>query len=178
VLRFSNYRTHYHIYNTKVIRRHCNDINNNNIGDTSNTDKEKLNHHSASLHQNEFLTLHDEENDINDMSDTIIDDELVNIDLLGENENDQQLLVIHKMINEDLQRDKTVLSPVEIFQSLYKDLKQRKKQNSSSDSVDNNDGPTRSPVLSSEEMLSRIYTDAQRPDPFDDVSYDNTIVSS
>jgi len=23
-------------------------------------------------------------------------------------------------------------------------------------------------VLSSEEMLSRIYTDAQRPDPFDD----------
>jgi hypothetical protein len=115
-----------------------------------------------------------EENDTdsNDISDTIIDDELVNIDLLGENENDQQLLVIQNMINEDLKKDQTVLSPLEIFQSLYRDLKQRNRQNSSSSSSNdyNNDASTRSsPVLSSEEMLSRIYTDAQRPDPFDDV---------
>jgi hypothetical protein len=104
----------------------------------------------------------DNDTDSNDISDTIIDDELVNIDLLGENENDQQLLVIQNMINEDLKKDQTVLSPLEIFQSLYRDLKQRNRQN--------NDASTRSsPVLSSEEMLSRIYTDAQRPDPFDDV---------
>lgn len=168
VLRFSSYRSHHHhhhSYTTKDTRRYC---TLNSDGDASTDDT--LNHHNnSSLNSNIFIRLNsadddveDNDTDSNDISDTIIDDELVNIDLLGENENDQQLLVIQNMINEDLKKDQTVLSPLEIFQSLYRDLKQRNRQN--------NDASTRSsPVLSSEEMLSRIYTDAQRPDPFDDV---------
>jgi len=169
VLRFSSYRSHHnhhhhHSYTTKDTRICC---SLNSDGDASTDDI--LNHHNnSSLNSNIFIRLdtadddvEDNDNDSNDISDTIIDDELVNIDLLGENENDQQLLVIQNMINEDLKKDQTVLSPLEIFQSLYRDLKQRNRQN--------NDASTRSsPVLSSEEMLSRIYTDAQRPDPFDD----------
>ena len=180
VLRFSSYRSHHHhhSYTTKDTRRYC---TSNSDGDASTDDI--LNHHNnSSLNSNMFIRLDTADDDVeendtdsNDISDTIIDDELVNIDLLGENENDQQLLVIQSMINEDLKKDQTVLSPLEIFQSLYRDLKQRNRQNSSSSSSSssnecNNDASTRSsPVLSSEEMLSRIYTDAQRPDPFDDV---------
>lgn len=184
VLRFGYYRSHHHhSYTTKdtTFRRDCANVayddNGNDISNTervASNDIDIINHHTSSLNDNVIITLEAadddvEENDIdsNDISDTIIDDELVNIDLLGENENDQQLLVIQNMINEDLKKDQAVLSPVEIFQSLYRDLKQRNRQNSSSS--DNDDASARSPVLSSEEMLSRIYTDAQRPDPFDDV---------
>ena len=186
VLRFGNYRSHHHhqCYTTKdtTFRRDCanvayDDNDTSNTGRVASNDIDIINHHSSSLNDNVIITLDAadddvEENDIdsNDISDTIIDDELVNIDLLGENENDQQLLVIQNMINEDLKKDQAVLSPVEIFHNLYRDLKQRNRQNSSSSDSDNDDASARSPVLSSEEMLSRIYTDAQRPDPFDDVS--------
>lgn len=176
MLRFSSYRSHHHhhSYTTKDTRRYC---TSNSDGDAS-TDNILNHHNNSSLTNNVFIRLDTADDDVeendtdsNDISDTIIDDELVNIDLLGENENDQQLLVIRNMINEDLKKDQTVLSPLEIFQSLYRDLKQRNRQNSSSSSNEyDNDASTRSsPVLSSEEMLSRIYTDAQRPDPFDDV---------
>lgn len=92
----------------------------------------------------------------NEEEHSTIDDELINIDFIGENELDLQMIAVKKMLEDDIKDDE--LTPLEIFNNMYKDLKARK----------TNNGTT--VPLSSDEMLKRMYKDAQKPDPFDDVS--------
>ena len=114
------------------------------------------NNHSHKLY-NKHKPIDTENYNIDENDNSIIDDELVNIDFIGENELDSQMLAVKKMLEDDLVEEE--LTPLEVFNNLYKDLKARKTSNS-----------TQAP-LTSDEMLKRMYKDAQKPDPFDDVCF-------
>eukprot|EP00600_Ochromonadales_sp_CCMP1393_P000157 CAMPEP_0174983284 /NCGR_PEP_ID=MMETSP0004_2-20121128/17040_1 /TAXON_ID=420556 /ORGANISM="Ochromonas sp., Strain CCMP1393" /LENGTH=152 /DNA_ID=CAMNT_0016235483 /DNA_START=186 /DNA_END=644 /DNA_ORIENTATION=+ len=120
---------------------------------------------SIHLDKNNFLTHlqarkkpidRDSDNADDPNSETLFDDELLNVDLLGETSIDKSIaLAVKQLLDEGPAEPE--LSPAEVFNNLYQDIKDRK-----------HDNGTNGTVPTSEEMLSKLFTDTPANDPFDD----------